>query len=180
MFHLFEMMLKSLDRVTEQSARKAARQMGRRHMLAKTGALLAGSAFLPALPFYRGTGLAQAAEPATGIVPTQCTYWRYCALDGALCSTSGGTMTSCPPGSEASKVAWVGTCRNPEDGKNYLISYNDCCGKAMLPNALSCLNSERERPGYRMGLHNDINWCVANTNKGYHCTVTVAVGLADE
>jgi methylamine dehydrogenase light chain len=29
-----------------------------------------------------------------------------------------------------------------------------------------------------MGLYNDINWCVANANKGYHCTVALVVGVA--
>ena len=33
-------------------------------------------------------------------------------------------------------------------------------------------------PGYRMGAHNDINWCMANQNTMYHCTVAVAVGIA--
>ena len=28
-------------------------------------------------------------------------------------------------------MTWVGTCRNPNDGKDYLISYNDCCGVTM-------------------------------------------------
>ncbi len=101
-------------------------------------------------------------------------------MDGALCSDSGGSMTSCPPGSDASKVSWVGTCHNPEDGKDYLISYNDCCGKAKVHSATQCLNSKGERPGYRMGLHNDVNWCMANEQKGYHCTVALVVGVADE
>jgi methylamine dehydrogenase light chain len=30
-----------------------------------------------------------------------------------------------------------------------------------------------------MGLYNDINWCMANENTGYHCTVSVVVGLAE-
>src|SRR5690606_8841646 len=108
-----------------------------------------------------------------------CEYWRHCALDGSLCSTSGGTLTSCPPGSEASKLAWVGTCRNPNDGKDYLVSYNDCCGKPTVATATTCFRSEGEPPGYRMGLHNDIHCCMANATTGYHCTVPVVVGLAD-
>ena len=46
-------------------------------------------------------------------------------------------------------------------------------------NGTFCFSSERERPGYRMGLHNDINWCMANASQGYHCTVAVLVGMAD-
>jgi hypothetical protein len=30
-----------------------------------------------------------------------------------------------------------------------------------------------------MGIHNDINWCMANTQTMYHCTVSVLVGVAD-
>ena len=79
---------------------------------------------------------------------------------------------------EASKVAWVGTCHNPEDGKDYLISYNDCCGKTACGRCL-CNTNEREMPGYRMGLHNDINWCMANDSSMFHCTTGVVVGMAD-
>ena len=43
-------------------------------------------------------------------------------------------MTSCPPGTSPSAVSWVGTCHNPLDGKDYLISYNDCCGKTACGN----------------------------------------------
>ena len=41
-----------------------------------------------------------------------------------------------------------------------------------------CNSNVRERPGYRMGVHNDINWCMANTQSMYHCTVSVIVGVA--
>ncbi|MBW8301101.1 MAG: amine dehydrogenase [Hydrogenophaga sp.] len=177
MINLIDGLLRMIDKVAEQGTRQAARQYGRRSLLAKTGAALIGGALLPILPFDRTSGSAFAAE---GEDETACEYWRYCALDGNLCNTSGGTTTSCPPGSSASKVSWVGTCLNPNDGKDYLVSYNDCCGKAQVTGATFCFTSERERPGYRMGLHNDINWCMANDDKGYHCTVAVLVGLADE
>jgi methylamine dehydrogenase light chain len=76
-----------------------------------------------------------------------------------------------------SKVTWVGTCANPKDGRNYLVSYNDCCGKVACGRCL-CNYNDRERPGYRMGVHNDINWCMANTATMYHCTVSAIVGTA--
>ena len=171
-------LLASLDALSERKMRDSARRLGRRSFLAKTGAVLVGTGLMPLLPFDRSIGKAFAAAPADD--PASCDYWRYCALDGNLCSTSGGSMTSCPPGAEASKVAWVGTCRNPHDKKDYLVSYNDCCGKATVANSTSCFTSQGERPGYRMGLHNDINWCMANTNKGYHCTVATLVGVANE
>ncbi|TBU93281.1 methylamine dehydrogenase light chain [Stutzerimonas kirkiae] len=178
MFDIFSKLLNALDKTAETGARQSARRIGRRSFIAKTGVVLAGTALMPVLPFDRSLG--GSAFAGEGENDTDCDYWRYCALDGNLCNTSGGSTTSCPPGSEASKVAWVGTCSNPNDGKDYLVSYNDCCGKATVANSTFCFRSEGERPGYRMGLHNDINWCMANKNLGYHCTVAMLVGLADE
>jgi methylamine dehydrogenase light chain len=172
-----EKMLQLLDNRAEKQARKSAETHGRRSFLSKVGGLMVASAMVPVLPFDRSMGRAEAAEVAD---ETSCDYWRYCSLDGTLCNDSGGTTTSCPPGSEASKVSWVGTCLNPDDGKDYLVSYNDCCGKAALVGSTYCFTSEGEKPGYRMGLHNDINWCMANDNKGYYCTVALLVGIADE
>ncbi|MFM8464178.1 MAG: methylamine dehydrogenase light chain, partial [Burkholderiaceae bacterium] len=73
---------------------------------------------------------------------------------------------------------WVGTCRNPANGKDYLISYNDCCGATMCGQCF-CNKNERERPAYRMGVHNDINWCMSNASNTYHCTVAAIVGVGD-
>ncbi len=176
---LFNKLFGAMDSFSETRLRKSARNIGRRHFLAKTGVLLVGTGVMPLLPFNRGMSSAYAAEKAT-TDDTDCSYWRYCALDGNLCSSSGGTVITCPAGSEASKVSWVGTCLNPHDNKNYLVSYNDCCGKATVSNSVNCFTSQGERPGYRMGLHNDINWCMANTNKGYYCTVATLVGIANE
>ena len=128
------------------------------------------------LPFDR-SARAQGASPAPEKTDTDCDYWRYCALDGFLCSCCGGSITSCPPGTEPSTVTWVGTCQNPKDGKDYMVSYNDCCGKTTCGRCL-CNSNVRERPGYLLGVHNDINWCMANQPSMYHCTVSVIVGVA--
>ncbi len=166
-----------LDRFTERRVRSAAQLTSRRSTLARLGTVLVGGALLPMLPFDRSGGKAHAAmAPAED--PQHCEYWRNCALDGFLCTCCGGTITACPPGTEASKVTWVGTCRNPKDGKDYLVSYNDCCGKTACGRCL-CNFNERERPAYKMGVHNDINWCMANTQTMYHCTVSVIVGVGD-
>lgn len=176
---LFSLFFPNIDNRVEMMARKVAQHSGRRSFLAKAGAIMLGSALLPVLPFDRTFGLAHADEEETADPndPHSCDYWRYCAINGVLCNECGSTLTSCPPGAEASKVSWVGTCHNPNDGKDYLVSYNDCCGKALC-NGTACLTSERERPGYRMGLYSDINWCMANTSQGYHCTVAVLVSIA--
>ena len=176
--------LKLLDRLTERRTRSVAQHSARRGFLVGVGKVLVAGAFtLPVLPFDRtnkahaaghGGGAAKKAEPGE----TDCEYWRYCSVDGFLCSCCGGTMTTCPPGTTPSAVSWVGTCRNPADGRDYLVSYNDCCGKTSCGRCF-CNTNIRERPGYRMGVHNDINWCMANQSSHYHCTVSVIVGLEE-
>lgn len=173
MARFLDRLITAIDGTVERQTRAQARGYGRRSFMAKAGASLIGAAAMtPILPFDRR---AKAAEGGDANV---CSYWAHCALDGNLCSESGGSLTSCPPGSSASAVSWVGTCNNPEDGRDYLVSYNDCCGKPTVSSATFCYTSERERPGYRMGLYNDINWCMANEKVGYHCTVSVVVGVA--
>ena len=170
-----------VDRQTQQRLRAVAHRHGRRSLITRLGVALVGGALLPMLPFDRsGQFSAHAAGPAKTdprMDPTQCEYWRYCAFDGYLCTCCGGSLTQCPPGTEASKVSWVGTCLNPKDGRQYLVSYIDCCGKGSCGECL-CNNNERERPGYRLGVHNDINWCMANTSPMFHCTTSIIVGVA--
>ncbi len=174
-----------IDKWTERSLRRVAHRHGRRSLLARLGVALVGGAALPMLPFDRSgqftgaqaAGAAKKPKADPALDPLKCEYWRYCAFDGFLCTCCGGSLTSCPPGTEASKVSWVGTCMNPQDGRQYLVSYNDCCGKTACGECL-CNNNERERPGYRLGVFNDINWCMANTSPMFHCTTSVIVGVA--
>lgn len=181
-------LFKLIDRHAERGVRQIAHRHGRRSQLARLGVALVGGAVLPMLPFDRSgqsSGAAHAAEPSPRKAakpdpredPLKCEYWRYCAFDGYLCTCCGGSLTQCPPGTEASKVSWIGTCLNPQDGRQYLVSYNDCCGKGSCGECL-CNNNERERPGYRLGVHNDINWCMANTSPMFHCTTAIIAGVA--
>lgn len=168
------------DRAVEGRARKAASLHGRRSFLSKIGTALIGTALVPMLPFDRFNG-AQAASMKNrqDTDPKACDYWRYCAIDGPLCACCGGGPSTCPPGTEASKVSWIGTCQNPTDQRHYLVSYNDCCGKVACTRC-NCSNSERDRPDYRMGRNGDVWWCMANNGKDFQCTVSVVVGLADQ
>ena len=160
-----------LDRAAERRARRLAQTTSRRSVLVGIGRALVASAFtLPVLPFDRtGQALAAGAQGAGARkkgapTDTDCDYWRYCSVDGFLCSCCGGSATSCPPGSTASKVAWVGTCLNPADGRNYLVSYTDCCGRTPCGSCF-CNTNHGDRPGYRLGVHNDVNWCMANDSR---------------
>ena len=170
--------MKFLDRFFEKSARSIAQNSSRRGMLKSMGTALVGAASIPLLPVARASeGALQ--KPAEAGDPTSCDYWRYCAVDGFLCECCGGSVNSCPPGTEMSTITWIGTCRNPVDGRNYVISYNDCCGVAQCGTCL-CQRDERDRPLYRSDKSNDINWCLGSSSTIYHCSTAVVVGVAFE
>ena len=173
-----------IDRWFAQSARRLARSTSRRSFLTGLGSLLAGGAAIPLLPVARP---AAAREPAPGEPdasqpsgdPGHCDYWRHCAIDGFLSSCCGGTHTSCPPGTEMSPITWLGTCRNPADGKEYVISYNDCCGKNLCGRCY-CKRNEGDKPVYYIHKSNDINWCMGSAGVVYNSTVAIVVGVATE
>jgi len=171
--------MRTLDQLFEHSTRSLARRTSRRSLLASLGQLLTGAALLPLLPFDRGhdARAAESTPPAGG--PDSCQYWKHCAIDGFLCGCCGGTSSSCPPGTTPSPISWVGTCHNPSDGRDYMVSYNDCCGKTSC-GTCDCLRNEREKPMYRPSRNNDLNWCMANANANYHCTVSVILGVAEK
>ena len=168
-----ERLLSWLDDAASQSSRNIARRSSRRRFLGKLGAVLVGASSLPLLPVLR----AQAQAPAEMGDPQSCDYWRYCALGGTLCTCCGGSVTTCPPGAEASPISWIGTCRNPVDDKDYLISYNDCCGKATCSRCW-CHRAERDLPVYSPSKANDILWCFGTESRTYHCTVALVLGEA--
>lgn len=168
--------MKMLDKLTEKVSRTVARRTSRRSLFGLLGASVVGAASLPLLP------VARAAQPKSGGVPDAgddetCEYWRYCAIDGFLCTCCGGMVNTCPPGTEMSPITWIGTCTNPVDGKNYVISYNDCCGKSGCGNCL-CNRNEGDRPMYNPPKSNDINWCLGTSSAIYNCSTAIVVGVA--
>jgi methylamine dehydrogenase light chain len=191
--------MRPIDKLFEHSSRTLARHTSRRSMLATLGKILTGAALVPLLPVDRSSR-AQAAEPtAPGTPPSaapkaptktssdkkaaddplSCDYWKYCAVDGFLCSCCGGSSNACPPGTAPSPITWIGTCHNPTDARDYIVSYNDCCGKASCGNC-ECNRNEREKPMYRPSRNNDLNWCMANADSNYHCSVSVILGVAEK
>lgn len=169
--------MRSLDRLLEQSSRRLARHTSRRSVLATLGRVLMGATLVPLLPVDRSSHAAQP-RPETQD-PMACDYWKYCAIDGFLCSCCGGSSTSCPPGTTPSPITWIGTCHNPGDARDYIVSYNDCCGKTSCGNCV-CNRNEHEKPMYRPSRNNDLNWCMANTDSNYHCSVSVILGVAEK
>ncbi len=164
-----------LDRTFERLARQAAQRLSRRSLLGRLGALAMASA-APILPVSRAT--ASPSPRGESDDPQSCDYWRYCAIDGYLCSCCGGSTSSCPPGTEPSQITWVGTCRNPHDGMNYVISYNDCCGKSDCGRC-DCYRNEGDHPIYQPSQSNDINWCVgAEVGLVYNCSTSRILGVA--
>ena len=179
MLEQLEKLQLSLDRAVERRARKEASSYGRRSFLSKVGAALVGTALVPMLPFDRfNEARAGSIKNRQDTDPNACDYWRYCALTGQPCSCCGGGPTTCPPGTEPSKVSWIGTCENPTDQRQYLVSYNDCCGKIPC-NQCNCANNEHDMPGYRMGRNSGVSWCMANNSNLAQCTVAVIVGRAE-
>jgi methylamine dehydrogenase light chain len=166
--------LSHLDSHIAQSTRRSARALSRRSLITRLGQILVGTALVPVLPIARASS-ASLEVPEIGD-PNSCDYWRYCAIDGFLCGCCGGSSSSCPPGAEPSPVTWVGTCENPADGKRYIISYNDCCGKASCGKCF-CNRNEGDRPVYYPPKSNDINWCIGTKSNAYHCSTAVVAGI---
>ena len=170
--------MKWLDKLSENTSRTVARTSSRRSFIARVGTLMVGAAAVPLLPVARANEPARAALPAESGDPQSCDYWRYCAIDGFLCGCCGGSYNHCPPGTIASPITWIGTCTNPVDGKDYIVSYNDCCGKSSCGRCL-CNRNEGDRPVYQPFLSNDINWCAGSSaDIVYNCSTAVVLGLA--
>ncbi len=174
--------MKRLDRWFEVSARQVAQRTSRRSFMSRLGVLLLGGSLLPLLPVARAG--AEEDLPDESLMgkqgdPKRCEYWRHCAIDGSPCSCCGGSQTACPPGTELSAITWIGTCRNPGDGKDYIISYNDCCGKSSCGRCM-CFRSEGDKPVYLPQKSNDINWCQGTNSNVYHCTIAAVIGRATE
>jgi methylamine dehydrogenase light chain len=186
-----------LDRLFEKSSRSLAQRTSRRSFVALLGQALTGSILLPLLPIDRVSraeaanadpdaagppqhqAIGAGARSSAHDDPQNCEYWKYCAIDGFLCSCCGGSSHSCPPGTAMSPITWIGTCHNPSDSRDYIVSYNDCCGKTSCGNC-ACNRNEREKPLYRLSRNNDVNWCMANSDSNYHCSVSVILGLAEQ
>jgi methylamine dehydrogenase light chain len=168
-----------VDKLGERAIRNLARRTSRRSLLSRIGAVLAGSAAIPLLPVARpaeAAPLTTFARNAHSKDVKDCNYWRYCAIDGSLCTCCGGGVHTCPPGSTAAPTSWIGTCLNPDDGKSYLIAYRDCCGKEQCGRC-QCNNNDGETPLYRSQTNNDIIWCFGAPQMIYHCSTAVLIGM---
>jgi len=178
--------MSKLDKFFEVGFRSLAQRSSRRGMLSGLGTIVFGAGIVPLLPVARAS-----TSPASGIPPehtgnpqdpgdmTSCDYWRYCAIDGFLCSCCGGSPSKCPPGTEMAALTWIGTCRNPADNRNYIISYNDCCGVSSCGRC-NCNRNEGDRPMVRPQSNNDFNWCVGSESTVYNCSTAIVIGVATE
>lgn len=85
-----------------------------------------------------------------------------------------------PPGTTMSGIAWVGTCLNPKDGKSYIISYNDCCGKTMCKRCACDRASEDQESSHlvRPQTSGRYLWCGGSGESTVACTTANVVGVA--
>ena len=172
------------EQTFEQWVRGIAQKNSRRGFLGRLGTLLVGASAYPLLPVARAAAPARQPTPDEALIdgsqgdPSSCDYWRHCAIDGYACSCCGGSQNTCPPGTEMSTVTWVGTCRNPSDNKDYIISYNDCCGKSSCGRCL-CTRSEGDKAIYYPAKSNDINWCMGTSSNVYHCSTAIIIGSTE-
>jgi methylamine dehydrogenase light chain len=175
--------VKRMDGWTIRLARELARRTSRRSALATVGAVLLGGAVAPLLPIARArTSAPRPGEPDASVPegnPEDCQYWRYCGIDGFLAACCGGSHASCPPGTEMSPITWLGTCRNPADGRQYVVSYNDCCGKSFCGRCF-CVRNEGQKPLYDTHRNNDIDWCMGTESVIYNSTVSIVVAVVPE
>ncbi len=177
-------LIKLIDNWIEGKSRAIAQNTSRRSFLTRAGSALVGASVFPLLPVARAASLSQSV-PDDALIsgsegdPLTCDYWRYCGIDGTACACCGGTVNSCPPGTELSNIAWIGTCRNPLDNKHYIISYNDCCGKKSCGRCF-CTRNDGDLPIYQSFRSNDITWCFGTDSNVYHCTMAVAIGVAQD
>ncbi|MEZ5683138.1 MAG: methylamine dehydrogenase light chain [Novosphingobium sp.] len=179
--------MSAFDTFAEKLSRRLARGTSRRSYLAWLGMAATGAAVVSgAAGLARGGPVVSAAAARPPITRAtrrirdraSCDYWRYCAIDGFLCSCCGGTVNTCPPGTEMSPITWIGTCTNPADGSAYVISYNDCCGVSSCGQCL-CNRNEGDRPQVRPQSNNDYNWCLSTESSIYNCSVAAIVGVAE-
>jgi methylamine dehydrogenase light chain len=192
--------MNKLEMLTERFSRGVARHTSRRSFIGRLGLLLVGGGSLPLLPIARAAGV-EATQPVgpepaqkgyPGVAPqppispaeqgdpASCDYWRYCGLAGALCACCGGSANACPPGAQMSPLGWVGTCRNPVDGKNYIISYNDCCGKPLCARC-ACyqgVKNPKNRPPIRPQSSVDFLWCLGINESSFTCSTANVLGVA--
>ena len=94
----------------------------------------------------------------------------------ALSSGEGVRCVLRRRGATPSPTSWVGTCRHPADGRDYIVSYRDCCGKASCGRCL-CANTVGEMPLYRPQLDSDLIWCFGAPTMVYHCSTAEIVGV---
>lgn len=182
---MIELIMNILDRATEKASRRVAQTSSRRSLLKRLSIIMIGGGSIPLLPVARASENNPPHTPSGNLAipedpgdPTHCDYWRYCGINGSLCSCCGGKVNACPPGTEMSPITWIGTCQNPADNLNYIISYNDCCGNKTGCERCFCNRNEGDTPMYRPFTNNDINWCFGTSTNIYHCSTAVILGVA--
>src|SRR5260370_19212994 len=104
-----------MDKLFERLARAVAQRSSRRSFRATLGKMILGASIIPLLPIDRVAATADATGPKSKNIDddTTCDYWKYCAIDGYLCSCCGGGSHHCPPRPAPSPNSSGGSSRHP-------------------------------------------------------------------
>ena len=172
----------------ERSARGVAQHSSRRSAMAKLGKVLVGSAMLPLLPSiaprmrpmrHRARRLRPAARDGGKRRSDELRLLEILRDRRLAVQLLRRHVEQLPTGHDA--FADHVDRHVPQSARrfDYIVSYNDCCGKTSCGKCF-CNRNEREKPLYKLSLNNDINWCMANGNSNYHCSVSVLLGAAKQ
>ena len=127
--------MKWLDAFSENSARALARRTSRRSVLAGLGSMLLGAGMVPLLPVARGAETKPGGAAPRHGAPARRSRRPLLRVLAALRDRRLSVRmlrriaVDVPARHRHVAITWIGTCHNPGDSKDYVISYNDCCGK---------------------------------------------------
>jgi len=86
-----------------------------------------------------------------------CDYWKYWRSTATCVRAAAAVLTTARPARRPRPPRGL-YVRHPADGKDYIVSYRDCCGKPRAGDCL-CTNTVGEMPLYRTQLDSDLIWC---------------------
>ena len=175
--------MKWLDDFFENRTRAVAQHTSRRSALLKIGRVLVGSAFiLPVLPFDRSPRAQHGAvddgkhDPLDPI--SAASTGATVRSTVTLCTCCGGSDYELPAGNGSVLSDLDRNLRKPGRRQTLSCQLQRLLRRQPPAAAVFVTKTKANDPAYRMGVHNDINWCMGNESSIYHCTVSIILGVS--